>query len=199
MGRKNVFIQHLQFYVQFVSLLNASNRNTNHHNLFKSNYIYIFLNLAPAINHFLKLGMSKFRFVRTLWFLLFLTLFYEKYNENGWEFEIDTFEILLKNSVDFDFLISKLNKIIIQWFRKVKINFDTETQFRHPNKNFDFKTKITFGKFFSFEKINQSIKINNAIQAVLSVNKILPNFFNKFKLVQSILNKNCGIKKELAD
>ncbi|RNA04416.1 hypothetical protein BpHYR1_053699 [Brachionus plicatilis] len=31
------------------------------------------------------------------------------------------FRNFVKNSVDFDFLISKLNKIIIQWFRKFRI------------------------------------------------------------------------------
>ncbi|RMZ99750.1 hypothetical protein BpHYR1_008081, partial [Brachionus plicatilis] len=70
-----------------------------------------------------------------------------KSKDMGWEFEIVTFDILLKNSVDYDFLISKLNKIIIQWFRKVKINFDTETEFRHPNKNFDFKTKFRITQY----------------------------------------------------
>ncbi|RNA17977.1 hypothetical protein BpHYR1_022796 [Brachionus plicatilis] len=81
----------------------------------------------------------------------------------GWEFEIDTFEILLKNSVDFDFMISKLNKIIIQWFRKVKINFDTEIQFRYPNKNFDFKTKFRRSLLIFVTKLKRKVTQYKAV------------------------------------
>ncbi|RNA16372.1 hypothetical protein BpHYR1_004063 [Brachionus plicatilis] len=56
------------------------------------------------------------------------------------------------------------NYILSLFILPMKINFDTETQFRHPNKNFDFKTKF-----------RRSLK-SNAIQS------------DFFKLVQSILN-----------
>ncbi|RNA07608.1 hypothetical protein BpHYR1_014852, partial [Brachionus plicatilis] len=96
--------------------------------------------------------------------------------------------------------------------KKMKINFDTETQFRHPNKNFDFQTKFRI-EFLYVKKCIQprfscgnhklNLCIRHAMEShrticsyIRQLNNSNPSIRRSVQLSQSLRDRKCRLRLE---